>query len=74
VLAAKVLTVLAIVVLGFSALASLGVFTGTDRQPEPATGGFLFTGACIALATWLYLIGQVVLIRAALEERQKDKG
>jgi len=35
--------------------------------------GLFAAGACLGLALWLYLIGQVVLIRAAVE-RLKDKG
>jgi len=65
--AAKWLALLAAVVVVFSLLAAAGVFTGTSEQPPSPRGGLLFAAGCLALATWIYLIGQVVLIRAAIE-------
>jgi hypothetical protein len=47
----------------------MGVGVGADRQPTPAIGAFFFSGICAGVATWPYLIGQVVLIRAALERK-----
>ncbi len=71
VIAAKLALGLAGLVLVISFLASVGA-TDAARQPEPATGGFILGGACVAAAAWLYLIGQVVLIRAALEQRSES--
>jgi hypothetical protein len=70
VIVAKVPVVLATAVSLIGAAAAMGIFTDTGHEPPSPVWEFIFAGACIALARWLYLIGQVVPIRAAVE-RQK---
>ncbi len=67
--AAKGLIMLSGIVVVCAIGCTMGVGVGTDRQPEPALGAFIFSGVCLAIATWFYLIGQVVLIRAALDRK-----
>jgi hypothetical protein len=52
---------------GFGAVALFLAWFSAKTGDTVSADVFIFCGGCIGVAAWLYLIGQVVLIRAAIE-------
>jgi hypothetical protein len=61
--------VLAWVVFGLAVLIMMVAIKSGIDAGRPEFDGFAGAGAALALALWLYLIGQLILIRAAIERR-----
>jgi hypothetical protein len=55
-------------------LVLLWLLTGADYGiPNLAIIGVLFCGSCFGLAFWLYLVGQIIHIRALLAKRKETE-